>query len=579
MSASSSIFSTNLQRMKSAGRPLSQVRPEDAVIYSTVRPNIKLVSTKESLPTAKLYDAVADASSTLRNVPVAISEIFGHSFGSAGAPLVGLTSLLYLVIGIGRARDSYKQMRDYQKIEDVTGANLAKAQIVENTFLVSGSAALAIVRICGAIQELFGLLNKPIVLSSAAMAVKAAAVWISSAFYLLFYAIFVARQAAVLNDLSKGNELREKLINSKDPIEALRQHVDLEMFRGSAFTKEECMEMALQEGAAWLEKLEKEVEEFHWDSTDESRRDHAYVLFRNNPEFMLAEMGIPKGFEKMSSEGRMVRFGRFIGQKRLAAKIENDLKRQLGPEAIEAFNKETPDAAAVKTALKSADWSELGVRWKTVAKIVLAVACAAGIIAGTIFSGGLALGIPLLVLGVAGLLWIVLADGAAFKSQWETGEVRKWDKFLVYFSVALSVIAVATLIAFTVLSGGAALYVAGIIFTTVWLIINARAVYVMNDNQKNPWKYQKEVTAQAFRKFLETKHTDEEREKIYAKMSLANREGIAKAKVTESTIEKAAEVWEKHLHDLRQESLETLMDRLDAASEIVHHLHQNVVAI
>jgi hypothetical protein len=350
------------------------------------------------------------------------------------------------------------------------------------------------------------------------------------------------------------------------------------MFKASSFTKEECMEMALQEGAKWLEKLEKEVEEFPWDPTEESRRDHAYLLFRDNPEFMLAEMGVPKGYDQKTAEGRIASFGRFVGQKRLAAKIESDLKRQLGPEAFEAFNKENPDVAVFTKALTSANWSEWGVRWKTVAKIVLAVACAVGVIAGTVFSGGLALGIPLLILGAAGLLWIVLTDGTAFMNQWNSGEVSKRDKFLVYFSIALSVIALATLIAFTVLSGGAILYIAGVIFATAWLMINARALYVTVDNEKHPWKYQKELTVQAYRQFLETKYTEGEHEKIYAKMSLANRIGIEQARVNAETVKKAAEVWQEHLDDLRKEGVAILMERLEEASEVVHRL-QNVVAI
>ncbi len=47
------------------------------------------------------------------------------------------------------------------------------------------------------------------------MALKTAAVWISSALYVVFYAIFVGRQAAVLADLSKGDALREKFIKSQ----------------------------------------------------------------------------------------------------------------------------------------------------------------------------------------------------------------------------------------------------------------------------------------------------------------------------------------------------------------------------
>ncbi len=564
MAALSNIFSTHLRRSRSAGMPLSQVGGRDALIYTTVRPKIKTNPTRESMPTAKLYDAVADVSLALRTIPVALAEIFGYALGLIGAPLIGLTSLLYCMIGVGRARDSYKKMNDLNKIGDTFGASVAKAQIVINSFFASGSAALAVVRVFGAITELFDLLKNPLVISSALVAVKTAALVISVILYVGAYAIYAGLQGLVLYDLSKGDELREKLISSKDPIEALRQHIDLEMWK-KTFTKEECRDMALEEGAGWLKKLEKEFETFPWDPTDESRRDHVYKLFEKNPEFMMAEMGKPPGFDKLPPEDKMVRFGRFIGDKRLAAKIENDLIRGLGPDAMEAFNK--GDKNAFVAGLKSASWSEWGVRWKTVTKIALSVVCAVAVVAGSFFSGGLALGIPLLVLGVSGLLWIALTDGAAFMSQWKTGEMSKWDKFLVGFSTLLNLIAIGTLIYFTVLSGGAPIYIAGIVFAAAWLIVNGYVFYSMVDKQRHPWKYQKEISIQAFAKFLKTKPSNEELEKVYEKMSLENRAGIPKKLLYSSRLEKAVTDWKKHLEDLRAKSLKILMERLTEASK------------
>jgi hypothetical protein len=324
--------------------------------------------------------------------------------------------------------------------------------------------------------------------------------------------------------------------------------------------------MALEEGVKWLEKLEKEVKDFPWEPNLESRQQYAYGLFLEHPEYMMAEMGTPHFFDELTPEGRLVRFGEYIGEKRLCAKIENDLKRHLGPDAMEIFNKEIPDQDAFVKALSSASWNEMGVRWKTVLKIALAVGCAAAVIAGTVFSGGLALGIPLLVMGVSGLIWIAFTDGAAFKSQWESGEIRKRDKFLVGLSIALSVVALGTLIAFTVLSGGAPLYIAGIIFAAGWLLINAKAAHLVVDNQRRPWKYQKEVTVKAFRKFLETNYSQEELQTICGKISLADQNGIGELNVNDD-VKKAAEAWEKHLEKLRELSLDLAMERLAEVSD------------
>jgi hypothetical protein len=200
----------------------------------------------------------------------------------------------------------------------------------------------------------------------------------------------------------------------------------------------------------------------------------------------------------------------------------------------------------------------------------LAVASAAAIIAGSLFTGGLVVGIALLVLGIVGLVWIALADGAAFKSQWESGEVRKWDKFLVGLSIALSVISISVLVTLAVLSGGAPFYIAGILFALGWMVINARAGYVMVDKEKSPWKYQKQVTAVAFRKFLETKPSEEEIKKIWDKMSLVDQNGIPLE--MGPGLNKAAFVWVEYLEDLREESLEVLMESLREASKVVQKM-------
>jgi hypothetical protein len=577
MGALSNIFSTYLQRSRSAGIPLSQVSPQDAVIYTTLRPKIKINPKRESLLTGKIYDAVADASLAARTIPHASAEITGNVLEGTGAPVLGFTSLLYCMMGVGRAWDSYKKMNFLNKIGDTFGANVAKAQIVINSVMATDCTVLSYVRVFGAVKELLVLLKNPLVLSSALVALNTAALVISVSMYVLAYSIFAVLQGFVLYNLSKGDELREKLIKSKDPVEELRQHIDKEMFK-KTFTPNELLEMVLEEGAVWLEKLEKEAKTFPWEPTDESRRDYALMLFEKNPEYMMAEMGKPQGFDKLSFQGKIMRFGRFIGEKRLAAKIENELSRQLGPDAMEAFNKEVPDKNAFVAALKSADWSEWGVRWKTVIKIALCLLSSAAVVTGIFCSGGLAAGIPLLILGVTGLVCLVLTDGAAFMSQMTTGEVRKWDKFLVGFSILLNGIALGTLIAFTVISGGAPIYIAAAIFAAGWLVINAYALYLIIDNQRQPWKYQKKVTVQVFRKFLETKPSEEELKKVYDKMSLADRVGITDVLLACGSPEKAAEIWENHLKDLREESLDILMDHLAEDIEVAP-LNRDVIAI
>lgn len=277
---------------------------------------------------------------------------------------------------------------------------------------------------------------------------------------------------------------------------------------------------------------------------------------------MMAKVDKPYGFDQLKPMGKVIAFGRFIGEKRLAAKIGNDLKRQLGPEAFEAFIK--GDRAEFEKGLKSARWSEWGVRWKTVLKIGLAIASAAAMIAGVVCTGGLALSVVLLVLGVIGLLWIVFFDGAAFKAQWESGKVGKWDKFVVGLSVVLSAISLGALIAFTVLSGGAPLFVAGVIFAATWMVITLRTGYKMVDNVRHPWKYRAKISVKVFRKFLETKPSKDEIEMVLLKMPLEKRKVIQRYALED--IEEMAQIFEENLRARKQEGLDQLMDRVAEAS-------------
>lgn len=571
MAATSTIFSTYLKRNRLEGKPLSQISSQDAAIYGIVRPKINPLCSKETLPSAKVYDAVADASLALRTLPVGLKGIMGIEVPHSGSPLTGLTSLLYSVIGWARARDSYKQAKELSKMGDDFNASLARAQVVGSGSIAAGSGFLAVVRIVHIIEEFLHFTVPSVSLPAALTTAKLAASIISTVLYLVFYLIYIVGQAIVLKKLSNGDALREKLLGSPDPVKALREHIDVEMFRLGNFSKDECIEMALQEGERWLKKLEKEVKDPSWEPNSDSRREHAYHLMYNHPEYMMAEMGVTEDFARAAPEEKIRRFGLYIGRKRLAAKIENDLKNELGSDAIKAFNQKPADFTE---ALSSADWGKWGPRTKAVLKIGLAVASAAAMIVATIGTGGLAVAIPLVVLGVVGLVWLVAGgDGAAFIEQLRSGEVSKRDKILILLSTVLSLIALGALIALTVLSGGAVIYIAGVVFALGWLTINVISGSILLHYQNNPWRYQKEVTVAAFRKFLEKQRTEKEIKEIYDKMSLENRTGIKQELSTSDTLQKAAKSWENFLRDLRAESLDLLKERLEAVSL------ENVVAI
>ncbi len=574
MGVNQSIFSTYLQRSLPQA-PHSTGMPLDASVHKTAQPLIKTTSKETCLPAANYYHAFADLSLFLRNVPNALGLIINKSLNIGGNTVVGFTSVLYSIIGLAWAYDNYKQMKACEKIGDAAGAKLARVQIAESISLSMASTALAVVRAFGAVQEISGLSSSPIVLSSAAMAVQTAAAWTSTAFYILYYGIFTWRQVNVLKGLSDGTPLREELRTHANPLDLLKEKIDESMYATAAFSPEKLTDLALEEGANWLEKLEKENLPHAWKPTLESRQEHARQLFLDHPEYMMSEMGETEGFNQLSPEGKIIRFGRFIAAKRLCTHLENELVRLLGPGAVEAANKNDP--VAFEKALKSADWSQWGVRWKTVFKICAALTGLSAIVAGTILTGGLALGIPLLVLGVIGIIWIALGDGSLLKSQWESGEIRKRDKFLIFFSMALSVAAMASLITMTVISGGLPLYIAGIVFTAAWLIINGRAVVGLINSQRHPWDFQKEPTIKAFRQLVKTNPSSEKIKEIQEKMSAFNQNGLNELKKTHIWKE-AARILEEQVEEIKATSFRNLREHLTLASERVEVIDPNLVA-
>lgn len=555
----SAIFTSYHQRNLPGG-PRSMT-PKQDVIYTNIRPIIpKLKPNNTCMPTANYFHAIADASLFLRSFPDAISMLSTRVMSVGGAPLVGFTSILYTAIGLGWAYDSYKEMKACEKIGDIEGANRARVQIVRNLFLSLGSAWLAVLRFFAVVQEVSQLLKDPIVFSTAAMTAQKAASWISGVSFAIFYAINSWRLCKTLIDLSNGSALREKILQSDNLLKAFEEEVDERMYNEGSYTCEELEEIALEEGAAWLEKLEIEAktrnEKVSWNPDLESRKEYARELFLTHPEWMTGQMGKTVNFDKFSPEGKLVHFGRFMASQRLCAKIENDLERFLGPDVLEAAKKNDP--AELKKALEATNWSHWSPQWKTVIKLGLAIVGISALIAGTVLTGGIPLGVLLLLFGVSGIIWIILSDGSLLKSAWESGEIRKRDKFLIYFSMVLSIAAIGGLITLSVMSGGVPLYLASLVLASAWLVANGRAMYSMIDSQRRPWEYQKQPTLKAFRKLTKTEPSAEKIQEILNKMSSFNQDGLREKVNETNNWKKAAKAWKKHVRQLEAESLQLL---------------------
>jgi len=508
-------------------------------------------SSISSIPSANYFHAIADSSTFGRN---AVQNL-------GGASALGETSALYGPIGVFWARDNWQQMKEQTRIGDQTGAAIEMRKFLENGSLAIGSFAIEGTRAIGIASEVGEVIHSTTKLSSFVMGLQTFFNWFSGVFFAIYYLLYSYRIAEGLVNLGKGGDLREELLQAKDPIAAFRKKIELEISHLSSLPVSQREAIAIEEGALWLEKVakaaKKEGKEVNWDLSDKSFV-RAFLLA--NPEYMQNRMGQQPEYMKQYGTNELACFGKFMAEERLKAKLEVGYGRLLGADAIEAFK--MGDREKFTELLQSPSWK------KDVIKLTLALVGLAATIVGTVLTGGVGLAVVLTLYGISGLVWILLCDGQAFKDQWESGELKKRDKWILIASVALSVIAFGGLIAMSVFSGGAPIYLCALILTTAWLITNARALYSLYQRETHPWDYVKVVTPEHFRRLIQTKASQEKINAVLKKMSQMHQKGIKDLFDKHTSWAKAAVLWEAEMKRRHQDGFAKLLDRINQARSI-----------
>jgi hypothetical protein len=503
------------------------------------------------------HDVAADASIGLRcfsdGLNMLVPELRGVSLG--GAPWAALTSVPYTVIGLSWAANSLNQKRYAERIHDTEGAFLATAEIGQNLSMSAGSLGLSGVRGFAIAQEIAAAIHHPLTLPAAAKIFQSCCSWAFAAFFTIYYAIYAWKICQMLRGLSKGDNLRRQLLSKDNPLAELEGHVQLDVYKSVSNTeRKEAINIGIEEGALWLKKIAKEARKnnlpVHWDESEEA-------LKTLSKEFLLKAVG----------EDNLVLFGLMIAEKKLYALKEAVLTRELGSDAIAAAKENNP--VKFKEALEATSWTRWGPRVKAVIKLVLIATAAAAIIAGTIMSGGVALGVLTLLFGISGVIWIILDDGAALKDQIASGNVGKWDKFTVVAALVTSVIAISGLIAVSVLTGGLPLYIGSMILVTAWLLINCRSAYNLIKYQQKPWEYLKVPTVRAFSKLVETQPSADKIQETLVKMSEHNRTGLRREVDRTRNWVQAARDWEDRLQGQERRVLRGLVEALQPKQPIV----------
>ena len=186
-------------------------------------------------------------------------------------------------------------------------------------------------------------------------------------------------------------------------------------------------------------------------------------------------------------------------------------------------------------------------------------------IAGMVLTGGVALGVILTLYGISALVWIATGDAQAFKAQWESGEFKKRDKWILITSVVLSVVAVGSLIAMSVLSGGAPIYLCSLILVAAWLVTNGRALYCLYQREVRPWEYAAVITPEHFRKLTQTEASEEQIEQVLNQMEPIHQKGIRERF---TNWKKAALNWEEEMKRRQEVGFARLLERIEQARSV-----------
>lgn len=482
--------------------------------------------------------AIVDCTALARDLPSGVRTIAGNSAGLGGASFTAMTSLLFAPVSAVEVYESVKEIKHGREIRDKTAVTTAKMKLVERASLAAGSALLLGDRVMGIANEVAGVAHQPIQWSSGALALQACLNFLSSAMFLIYYTVYGSSLVLKLTRLWKGRELREELQAQPYAIERLKNRVKGQIAQEvRTMTEEQLKEMAVDEGSLLLKRTARGMKkEPSWNKSDQARREKAEELLRRAPVLMQQEMGLPPSFLEGVRTDELVRFGMMIAHKRCAAKYENEYNRLLGPEAVEAAKE--GNEAKFKELLGSLSWK------KDAIKLGLTVIGFVSVILAMALSGGTALGVVLILSGIAGLIWIFLSDGEAFKKQWAEGLVKKRDKWIIVMSVVLSVVSLAGLIALSVASGGVVPFAISIALTSAWFIVNCRAVAALYQREHRPWDYQKVPTPKVFNRFVQTNPSEDHIEKVLKKMTEGDQEGLrARHKLHKGDWKAAAKAW------------------------------------
>lgn len=431
---------------------------------------------------------------------------------------MGATAFITLPAGVGvgtglaNMYDAYRQFKRSGDIHDTVGQNLAAVDIAKNGLLTGGAGVVLGSKSFSMVQDLGLAFHHPVTITGGLATFQAALSWASGAIFGLYYAINTIRSCLDLVSWYQGRAWRAELLAGDNPGAVLYKELKDRVGKLEV-TADMAEELALQAGARWIEKVEQ-ASGGRLSIGDKRAAFKTYIV--NNPQVIRDLIG--NFGPKLTGKGELIRFGKYMAYQNECAKFEAECMRKLGRDAVEAMK--AGDTEALKKALEFPEW--VG----PVIKIGFAVIGLAAVIAMTVFLTGSPMGVFLIVAGIAALAMIYISDAKELKEHLLSGEFKKRDRYFIYFTLALSVVAFAGVLAITIASGGMAPFVGSLILSAAWLGVNGYSAYSLWRYDHRRWEVQKMVDLRSYRKFLETNPTEEEIKRIKLKLSEKDREYI-----------------------------------------------------
>jgi hypothetical protein len=471
-----------------------------------------------------------------------------------------MTAFSCIGSGMASAYDQWKKRERSHIIEDSAGFHMAGLQVVENGALSAGSITsfpLSIVDLTEDICHLRGV--HPFMLSHGVLSTTQSFFsWASTVLFSLYYLLTLVRCFIEWSFWIRGSEKRESLLKEENPLKKLKDELSIRLQSlNQRFSEVEYKKLALDAGEKWMSRVIKEAQARGQKIQIKDKRDAFRKYIESDSTLIDSIIGnLDVGPFKMSTEGKMIAFGRFLAARNECARFEAECTRSLGAKAIDMIKNE--DINGFKMEIQSKQSIKFAL------KVTVAVLGFLSLVVVSVFSAGLPLIIVCLVTAVASFVALITEDWSAFKNHLQNGEFRKRDRIFIYFTLALSIVSLAALITLAVLSGGIIPLIAGAVLTAAWVAMNIKSTYALWKFDHRPWEVQKEVSIDVFERFLKTKPTEDQIKNVYDRLRAQDRAVLEQGRLDEPLLEK--------VEKLRQERLKILQSQWESLFETIEYI-------